>query len=302
MNALTACRVSLAAVVCLACGSGGPSEPNGGPAQLPSSLAGMMVFIMPGGYLTALDLASGSTVRLGPIGYNHHVSPDGRRLVYNTRDPVPAIAVLDLAQRRDTKLAMPGTNVAPRWSPDGTKILFWSGRTGLAQLWVMDATGANARQLTATPDGENLEGDWSPDGSTIAFRRCAGTGPGSCNIWLIDEDGSNLRQLMHAERHDQLPRWSPDGNRIALVRLTGMGTDANWDIWVMDADGGNRVRVTDHPDDEWAASWSPDGARLAFFRYDNVADRSTIFTVRPDGTDQAMVLNGPEQPIYGPLR
>jgi Tol biopolymer transport system component len=300
-------RALAAALVCTACGDGagspvGPDQPADDPVAPPANLAGMLVFIVPGGYLTAMDLVSGATARLGPIGYFHHVSPDGRRLVYNTRDQTPAIVIHDMDRRTGTLIDMPGRNVAPRWSPDGARILFWSSRTGVSQLWIMDADGGNERQLTHTPDGENLEGDWSPDGTTIAFRRCVGTGPGACSIWLIDATGSNLRQLTHAERHDQAPRWSPDGRRIALVRLTGFGAASNWDVWVMDADGRNMVRVTDHPHDEWAATWTPDGSRLAFFRFDHVADRSSILTVRPDGSELTLLVNGPEQPVYGPPR
>jgi Tol biopolymer transport system component len=311
MSAPRMSHIASAVLLCLACngtgagdpaGPSGPTQPPAEPIPVPTSLAGMMAVIMPGGDLAALDLANGSTVRLGPSGYFQHVSPDGRKLIYTTRGQVPALAIWDLATRRGTAFDMPGRNVAPRWSHDGANILFWSDRTGRAQLWIMDADGGNQRQLTATADGENLEGDWAPDGATIAFRRCLGSGPGSCNIWLVDADGTNMRQLTVAERHDQNPRWSPDGRRIAFVRFTGFGDAASWDIWVMDADGSNMLRVTAHRDDDWAAVWSPDGERLAFFRHDNADQRSAIYSVRPDGTQLELLLSGPEQPVYGPAR
>jgi Tol biopolymer transport system component len=44
------------------------------------------------------------------------------------------------------------SNVAPAWSPDGSKIVFLSNRTadgeaGAWHLWVMDADGSNQQQL-----------------------------------------------------------------------------------------------------------------------------------------------------------
>ena len=57
----------------------------------------------------------------------------------------------------------------PRWSPDGTKILFESNRGGTSQLWVIDvAAGGEARQVTDIAT-EASGGIWSPDGKRIAF-------------------------------------------------------------------------------------------------------------------------------------
>src|SRR5262249_16004292 len=56
----------------------------------------------------------------------------------------------------------------PRWSPDGTKILFESTRSGDSQLWVIDLSGGEARQLTTISTGAS-SGIWSRDGKKIAF-------------------------------------------------------------------------------------------------------------------------------------
>jgi len=42
----------------------------------------------------------------------------------------------------------------PSWSPDGSKIVFWSNREGRKQLFVMDADGRNVRNISNTPDDE----------------------------------------------------------------------------------------------------------------------------------------------------
>ncbi len=52
---------------------------------------------------------------------------------------------------------IPEVNGNPSWSPDGSKIVFWSNRTGHRQIWVMDADGSNPHSLSTT--GYD---DWNP--------------------------------------------------------------------------------------------------------------------------------------------
>jgi TolB protein len=52
---------------------------------------------------------------------------------------------------------VPEVNRHPSWSPDGSKIVFWSTRTGHGQIWIMDADGNNLYSLSTT-----IHDDWSP--------------------------------------------------------------------------------------------------------------------------------------------
>ena len=42
----------------------------------------------------------------------------------------------------------------PSWSPDSSRIIFWSNREGRQQLYIMDADGRNVRNISNSPDNE----------------------------------------------------------------------------------------------------------------------------------------------------
>lgn len=59
---------------------------------------------------------------------------------------------------------------SPKWSPDGTRLLFVSGRAGHGDIWILDFATGRLRQLTTGRRflREAVSADWSPDGGEIA--------------------------------------------------------------------------------------------------------------------------------------
>ena len=51
----------------------------------------------------------------------------------------------------------------PKWSPDGTKVAFYSDMTGNTQIYVINADGSNQVQLTSNKSNDSFPA-WSPDG------------------------------------------------------------------------------------------------------------------------------------------
>jgi len=114
------------------------------------------------------------------------ISPDGSRVVYtvseihaatNTR-PADLWLVAAAGGPARQLTFLPANDTRPRWSPDGRAIAFLSDREGVgeggtpvekrAQVWLLDASGGEARQLTrsATPVTDFA---WSPDGRALVY-------------------------------------------------------------------------------------------------------------------------------------
>ena len=149
------------------------------------------------------------------------------------------------------------SNVAPAWSPDGTRLAYGSNRGSWDIYTVNLATG----QVSALVEGPLLElaPVWSPDGSRVAFERQIDDG--SYDIFIVNVDGSSEINVTDSPESERNPAWSPDGLRIAFEARDSNGRA----IDVIKTDGTERARLTGG-DGEWngAPAWSPDGKRFLF--------------------------------------
>ena len=179
------------------------------------------------------------------------------------------------AQRDDTAEATRltgGSDVDryPASSPDGATIAFSRDTNGAFEIFVMDADGANVRQLTTDNARFEESPAWSPDGRRIAYTSTAGQ---NGDLKLMNADGSGIAELTTGPPDDDGPAWSPDGTRLAFIR--------DGSLQVMAADGSNLRRLTSGSERYAEPSWSPDGGWIAF----SEEERGRLFVIRPDGTD-----------------
>jgi TolB protein len=186
-------------------------------------------------------------------------------------------------------------DIAPAWSPDGTKIAFTRVNGNDFEVWVMDADGLNQVNLTNHPARDGILGVcWSPDGSKIAFTTDR---DGDVEIYSMDADGSNQINLTNRPGQDGEPDWSPDGTKIAFRNFQSEPPGPqDSDIYVMDANGANQVRLSGVQDDDPA--WSPDGTKIAFTRTFSVApfgSNREIYVMDANGSNQINLTNRPEE-------
>jgi Tol biopolymer transport system component len=175
----------------------------------------------------------------------------------------------------------------PVWSPDSTKILFESTRSGDVDIYVMNADGTNQTQLTSDPAVDN-QATWSPDGAKIIFgSRRSGTE----DIYIMNADGTGQTQLTTDPAIDTAPDWSPDGTKIAFESDRG----GSRQIFVMNADGTNITQLTTLSNNGGAA-WSPDGTKIIFHSDRHCGGCNTypdIYIMNADGTGQTRLAFDP---------
>jgi TolB protein len=109
------------------------------------------------------DGVTHKTLRTSTLGVGDPTfSPDGKKIAFYERvsfrsigEPNLEIFVMSLAGGTATQVTnSPGYDVQPSWSPDGSRIAFTSDRSGLPQIWTMNATGGNLLRITHTAKNE----------------------------------------------------------------------------------------------------------------------------------------------------
>jgi eukaryotic-like serine/threonine-protein kinase len=127
-----------------------------------------------------------------------------------------------------------------QFSPDGSRIVFESMRSGTQELWIADQDGRNALQITSFNGRLGGTPAWSPDGQSIAFDMRNEDGRG--DVYVVAARGGAPVRLTDHPADDLVPTWSRDGQWIYF----GSTRSGIYEIWKMSARGGAAVQVTQH--------------------------------------------------------
>lgn len=192
------------------------------------------------------------------------ISPDGAQIVYvrktigEKNDYLTNLWMVAVGDARTgggapRPFTSGGKDGAPRWSPDGTRVAFISGRdTGAAQIYTIPASGGEAVALTKFPEGSLAGFKWSPDGRWLAvmFRE-------------QDPDWTEAaKKAREAKGLNAPPRVVDDW----YYRLDGDGyfMGQRYRLYLVDtASGAHRLLYAEDTLGGFSFDWSPDSDELA---------------------------------------
>jgi Tol biopolymer transport system component len=169
----------------------------------------------------------------------------------SNRDEVLGIYSMRTDGSNQKRLSDHQYNDSPRWSLDGTHIVYFARLDSEPEIFTMSANGMSKTRLTYNANFDAYA-VWSPDGNHIAFM--SGTQDGFWYLYVIDKNGKNLTRLALSQTVDSFPTWSPDSTNIAFINEYNLYTihrDGTGLIRLIQAENGNPI-------------WSPKGDKIVF--------------------------------------
>ncbi|MEJ7812254.1 MAG: LpqB family beta-propeller domain-containing protein [Gemmatimonadaceae bacterium] len=201
------------------------------------------------------------------------VSPDGRTIVFDLLGDLYTLPIGGGSATRITSGS--GFDGQPRFSPDGTAIVFVSDRSGSENLWLVDPDGQHPRSLTRGPNQAFVSPDFTPDGQYVVVSK-------SNDLWLYHKGGGGGLRLTGqtpapaaggpgggtAPANFMGASATPDGRYIYASARTGaagynqmMGTTQ---VVMYDRQTGRLERRTLNLGTGFRPAVSPDGKWLAY--------------------------------------
>jgi len=270
--------------------------------QMPETDGRSIVFVQ-AGWLHVLDTATNQVRRvsvempsdrhalaertINPRDYIHSmaVSNDGKTAVFEARGDVYLAATDDSRPPRNLTRAPGSRERFPQLSPDGSRVAFYSDKSGEYQIYVADAAGEKPWEaLTTTLDRHAYHLEWSPDGSKLLF------GNKDFSIFYLDVATKRVTTIASSNqlKNDEFfwevsdYSWSPDSR---WVTYSFVEFNRNNRVFLYSLDQAKSYPLTDGFYDSLNPSFDANGEYLYFLSYRDFTARMDIFE------DNHVILN-----------
>jgi Tol biopolymer transport system component len=205
--------------------------PDGSGVVFVSDRAGVLdlwlVSVADGQPLGSARMVKRNVGRGRPLGF----AADGRLFYASGKSSVDVyVGSIDPASARATPGILPiserfvGSNFAPDWSPDGTRLLYVSQRSaaggGGAGFTIVVRSMADGREHDLTPRLQYFHRPrWAPDGKTIVVQGKGLTGP--AGLFAIDANDGSVSTLVRGDGEGGAAHqaWSRDGSTLFFSHI-----------------------------------------------------------------------------------
>jgi TolB protein len=214
-------------------------------------------------------------------------------MAYGQGDPRVYLLNIETGQREIVG-NFPGMTFAPRFSPDGQRVIMSLQEGGNANIFVMDLRSKATTRLTDTPAIDTAP-SYAPDGNQICFESDRGGHP---QIYVMPAAGGTASRISFGDGTYSTPVWSPRGDYIAFTKQYS----DKFAIGVMKPDGSGERVLTEGFHNE-GPTFAPNGRVIMYFSDEAGSPGPSLFTIDIAGRNQLRVPTPSfaSDPAWSPL-
>ena len=244
-------------------------------------------------------LTDGSYLVLTP-----RFSPNSQKITYMSyvNPSSPRVFIFDIETGQQEIVGeFPGMTFAPRFSPDGKKIVmsYSDPNIGNAEIYILDLDTRISKRITDN-SSIDVSASFSPDGKQIVFNSDRS---GRRHLYVKELSSNKLKRISRETGSYYTPVWSPRGDMIAFTKQEG----GQFYIGVMEIDGSNERMIAKSFHVE-GPTWSPNGRYLMYFKEERTAEdgsggESSLYSIDLTGYNERKIITplGGSDPAWSPL-
>ena len=197
------------------------------------------------------------------------LSPDENTLAVRNENPLFGpldIWLIDLSRGTRSRFTsdpvLTGSHI---WSPDGSRIVYSSARTGTWDLYQKTTSGVAPEELLFHSEDNKFATDWSPDGRFITFFSLSPEAEGAGTLWILPLFGDRQPfRFIQSKVNAVAGRFAPNGR---------------WLSYISDESGKREMHIRPFPPSAGVWPFLPDGGWNHRWRRDG----KELFYIAPDG-------------------